>query len=302
MNHGDETAGEGKSMSNGADQISDAELFSSLTSDEPVATASDNTSASQEQAPDSDARSRDEKGRFAAKGGDDADEGGQASSDEQSQPEKGRVPSSRLKEEAEARRRAEKELSEARALLMEMQKASLRQMQPAQQQQVEEKPDFWSDPEAFINRALEQRLVPVQQQVTERNLAISEMQAVKDYGHDTVKSAYDALGSYVQSSPAAQHDYYQIMQSPHPFDALVKWHQRASAMAEIGTDPEGYRKKLEEEIRAKVLSEMKQTGQHESSNSVVRLPSLNRMTSAASGSQSSSAPSDAELFAQLTRR
>ena len=116
-------------------------------------------------------------------------------------------------------------------------------------------PDFFADPDAY----LDSRLQPLQQQFEQQRLAQSEMLAVEKFGNEAVADAFQAFQQYAQTDPASQIEHRRIMSSPHPFGELVKWRERHKALSEIGSDPVGFRAKLEEEIRQKVLAELQPT-------------------------------------------
>lgn len=126
----------------------------------------------------------------------------------------------------------------------------LRQLQQPQQwpQQQPEPLDIFEDPEGFF----QQKLTPIQQEVLNTKLDMSEDRARERYGDDLVNEAFAA----VQRAGIAQ----QFVQSRHAYGDIVKWYQREKTLAEVGTNPDEYRKKLSEEIRAEVLKELKAGG------------------------------------------
>ena len=80
------------------------------------------------------------------------------------------------------------------------------------------------------------------------------LQAIDKHGQETVDSAFNALKSKMATDPSMGAAYQQIMASVHPYQALVDWHRRQSAIDEIGNDPNAYREKL----RAELLAEMQE--------------------------------------------
>lgn len=110
-------------------------------------------------------------------------------------------------------------------------------------------PDFWEDPDNFISS----KLTPVQQQLAQQREQFSQLMAREKYGAEKVDTAFKALASAVQArDPQAQADYQRIMKSTHPYGELVAWHERKSAMAEIGDDPASYRERLKAELLAEL--------------------------------------------------
>lgn len=112
-------------------------------------------------------------------------------------------------------------------------------------------PEFWDKPEDFVKA----QLSPVTQQIQQQREEFSQLMAVEKHGADTVSAAYAALEAELRSNPAAGAQYQSIMKSAHPYGALVEWHKRAQAQAEIGSDPEAYKAKLREELKAEFLAE-----------------------------------------------
>lgn len=119
------------------------------------------------------------------------------------------------------------------------------QPKPQEQQQA---PAFWEDPNAFVTSAL----TPVQQQIKQQQEAFSLTLAEEKHGAETVANAFNALKAAMQTNPAAAGEYQAIMQSRHPYGALVDWHKKHEAAQEIGSDPAAYREKLKAEILAEM--------------------------------------------------
>lgn len=194
---------------------------------------------------------RDEFGRFAPKeeGEEPAPEKELAAEPEaESPPEENnqepdrRVPLSELQKERQKRQEYEHQLQQLSAERAQYQ-AYLQQLQ--QQQQPQENPDIFDDPDRFV----EQKLSPIEQKMENARLDMSEDRARERFGDDTVNEAMQAaqrmgvLNSFVQSR--------------HPYGELVQWFQRENTLKEVGTDPKAYREKLAKEIREEVLAELK---------------------------------------------
>lgn len=152
-----------------------------------------------------------------------------------------------------AERQTGKELKEQNQLLqsqlMEMQR-HIMQLQQAPQQPKEpaRKVDFWEDPNAFVAEAV----TPLQQQMQRDRLAMSRTFASEKVSAEELDAMDVELAQAAQSDPAAAAEAQRIMQSPHPYGELVKWHERRKLLNEIGTDPTAY----EQRVREKLLAEM----------------------------------------------
>lgn len=205
---------------------------------------------------------RDERGRFAAKSQDEPAES-QPQPEQQAQqqvspeqqppvdPNANRhVPLSELK--AERKRRQELERlhmeSEARAKAYEQMFQQQPQRQQPQPQPQEQAPDPFTDPEGFYRYQARE----TQRQILNNTLNLSESFARRHFGSQIVDEAVQAAQQAGVSS--------QFLTAPDPYAALVEWHKREKALAKFGTDPEAYEKQLEEQIRQKVLAELKAGG------------------------------------------
>lgn len=78
-------------------------------------------------------------------------------------------------------------------------------------------------------------------------LNTSERFARKQYGDETVDAAFERFKAEVSKNPAL---HTQAMAHADPWDFVVTYGQRLSALDEIGNDPKAYRAKVEAEIRA----------------------------------------------------
>src|SRR6516162_1235422 len=180
---------------------------------------------------ESPSRQRDEQGRFqkAEKGSEDA------------QPD-GNIPSFRLREESEARRRAEQELSELRAQIAAF-KVSQQQQQPPQK-----KLDIFDDPSAFVR----QEMQPVLEQLRAEHRLNLERQSTENaqrfYGHETVDNAYNTMAMGMRNSdPQAWAIYHSAMGSHDPFGVITRWFVDRQTLNTIGGDLEAYKKSILEQ-------------------------------------------------------
>lgn len=176
---------------------------------------------------------------------------------EQQEPQHGRqVPLSELLGEREKRQSERKlrEEAEKRAIEYEARTKAYEQMlanlqkPQAQQQPQEPPPDFFTDPDAAFNA----RMQPVIDQAANVRLDTSEMLARDKHGDAVVDAALQAA---LQAGINRQ-----FISRKNPYADLVKWHESTKVYQEIGPDPKQYRDKLESEIRAKVLAELKAGG------------------------------------------
>lgn len=205
---------------------------------------------------------RDEHGRFAPKvEAEQPEQEPEAEAQpEQEQPEQvdRRVPLAELQSERKKRQELEALVAQQQQLYAQQMQA-LQRVPQQQPQQPQEVPDIFDDPDAYLNQTV---LTPLQQQMMQQQhhfenarLDMSEDRARERFGDDVVDKATQAaqqmgiLGSFAQGR--------------HPYGDLVSWYQQANTLQEVGGDLEAYNQRLEQQIRAKVLEELKsgQTGQ-----------------------------------------
>jgi hypothetical protein len=215
------------------------------------------------------------------------------------------IPPARLREEADARRAAERDRDELRARLDRLES---QQRQPVQQEQ--RKPaEFWDNPDEW-GRSL---VTPIQEQLFQQRQGVSRLLAEDKHGSDTVKAAYEALGQAMQSDPATQADYLRIMRSNHPYGELVAWHKNRQVLNEIGSDPAAYRNRVLEEamkdpeVQQRFLAQIRGAAQPTVEapgrrSEVPQIPSLRSIGTAAGPASAAGEPSDAELFSATTSR
>jgi hypothetical protein len=146
---------------------------------------------------------------------------------------------------SEAERRAIE--AEARARVFEQQLQAPRQQPQPQRQQVRI-PDPVAEPEEYA-RFVHQS---TQHAVFEERLHASEERARDKHGDDLVNEAFQAANAAGLIGP--QSPFFQYR---HPWGEMVEWHKKQKVLAEVGTDPQAFRQKVEQEARAKVLAELK---------------------------------------------
>jgi hypothetical protein len=227
-------------------------------------------------------RARDEKGRFAAKAEQEAEEAPLVVETQPEQPKEGkvdhRIPLTELLNEREKR---QAEQRRAEAALRELEE--LRKQLQAPPKQV---PDQFAQPEAY-NEYWEQRIAEqqnsFQQAMRNQEANISLRLAHMQHG-ETFEQAYNALIEKAESGDRGPAQ--AVANSPDPGRTLVEWYSREKTLQEVGTDPNAYvQKKLEEALNdpqflAKALE--KARGVASTQPTQVKLPpSLNKAAPAA---------------------
>jgi hypothetical protein len=212
------------------------------------------------------------------------------------------IPPARLREEADARRAAERDRDELKHRLTRLEA----QLQP--QQQATRRPEFWDNPDEW-GRSL---VTPIHEQLFQQRQGVSRLLAEEKHGSDTVRAAYNALGQAMQADPAVQTDYLRIMRSNHPYGELVAWHKKRQAFDEIGGDPAAYRNRVldeamrDPEVQQRFLAQLRGAAQPNIEaprrSTVPHIPSLQGIGTAAGPASAAGDPSDAELFSATTRR
>lgn len=104
-------------------------------------------------------------------------------------------------------------------------------------------PDFLAEPDKITGH--------IESVVRQAVVEISYNSAVDKHGEAAIAAAYEALKASDDGAAKAK-----VLASRDPYRDLVKWHEKHQAMARIGDDPAAFAKRLEEEIRAKVLAEL----------------------------------------------
>lgn len=217
------------------------------------------------------------------------------------------IPPSRLREEAEARRTAERERDELRGRLAVFEERA----KPAVEKPTA--PDFWEDPDAHTDGRITSALSPLQQQVQEMREHFSKQSAIAVHGAETVQAAEAAVEAALSQLPAEQQARMRAArgQDLDPYGEMVKWNKNRVAMQEVGPDPAAYKARIREEalqdpeFRKLVLEAARGTA-HQTNNTITRapvssLPSLNKVGAVALPDGQDEA-SDNELFASITKR
>ena len=202
-------------------------------------------------------QARDERGRFAPKSPPEPQEQVEAPPaplEQQPQapdPNANRhVPLSELLSERKQRQEKERLYMEAEARAKAYEQMLQRQPQPQYQPQpqAQQPPDFNLDPEGALSFHLQRQQAAFVNQMLNQ----SEIMARDKFGDELVDAALKAAQVAGVTNT--------FMDKPHPWGELVKWHKRQQTLQVVGDDPEAFRKKVEEEVRQKVLAELKAGG------------------------------------------
>lgn len=286
--------------------VDDKDVFAAALSDTPPA---EPEKPSEDPKPEGD-RPRDEQGRFIPKAADAEtsqpvtgekvpSEGALSSAGEKPPPEEA-IPSWRLREETQRRREAEERLAAASAQLQQF----LNQARQQQQRQPEPLPDLIEHPDQYAEVLRNQ----LRNEFEQRDIARSLHRADRQYG-EAFRKAYEAF-----NAPEHANDEYllqRVRNSYDPGEAILAWHQEREILREIGPDPVRYRTKLEAEAQDKLLNDpafRKKAMDHwrseatQKPSSVTSLPNLARAPGSASGPRDDWPTTDAEIFAEVTRR
>lgn len=214
------------------------------------------------------------------------------------------IPPSRLREEAEARRAAERRVAEMEARLAAIERQSQPQQQPRQRS------DVFEDPSAFVQEEVQPILDPVTQQITQMREFYSQREATREHGAEKVKAAYDWISQGIaQRDPDAVSVYQRAMQSMDPYGDIVRAHLQRQTYQEIGGDLNAYRQRILDEalkdqaFQARVLeaarAQAQATGATIAKPVVTSLPNINRVGAAALP-EAQTEESDADLFSKVT--
>ncbi|EJN14748.1 hypothetical protein PMI42_01722 [Bradyrhizobium sp. YR681] len=227
---------------------------------------------------------------------------------EQEQPA-GRVPSGKLREEAEKRRQAEAKIADLEARLaaapadnpkvaaleakLEALTALLNGTRQAPQAAKEEPkaeaevPDIFENPKGFSDyllNAVQQAVAPVRSEVRKTQVETSFALAHSTH-KDTFAKAFEAINGLNPQNPDDRATVQRIYNAPNPGEELVRWHKRTTALARFGDDPDAAEARIREETRQsllkdpefkkQLLAEMRgeaATGENGAPRTTVRLP------------------------------
>ncbi|MGJ5075487.1 hypothetical protein [Bradyrhizobium oligotrophicum] len=216
------------------------------------------------------------------------------------------IPPSRLREEAEARRAAERRAMELEARLAALERTA----QPQQPPQQRQRSDVFENPSAFVQEEVQPILDPVTQEITRMREFYSRREAEREHGGEKVKAAYDWISQGIaQRDPEAVMVYQRAMQSMDPYGDITRAHLQRQTFQEIGPDLNAYRQRILDEalkdqaFQARVLeaarAQAQATGATIAKPVVTSLPNINRVGAAALP-EGQVEESDADLFSKVT--
>ena len=106
--------------------------------------------------------------------------------------------------------------------------------------------DFVAEPDRALS-AIDQRINAA---TTKARNDLSLVYAQRHHGEDTVQTAFQALQASGDQAAVST-----VMASVDPYGEMVKWHQRAQVLAEIGDDPAAYRERIRREAIAEIQAQ-----------------------------------------------
>lgn len=272
----------------------DQELFNSAVSNEPPAPPEPEPVVDTpvaEPAP----QARDENGRFAASETNDSVEA--APAEQPGKPEPA-IPPARLREEAEARRRAEADNAELRSQLrMLMERVPAPQAKPAPEP-VDPVTAMLENPDQWVG----QHIGTVQNEVQQTREFYSRRLAEQQHGAEKVQAAYQALDAAINSGQLnGAQVKASLIKSMDPYGDIMAWHGRQAAetaLSSVGNDIEAYNQKvISDYLAAQPAGQSNAAPAQPNGANIVKLPpNLNRMTSAASDHGAAQDVDGMELF------
>lgn len=215
------------------------------------------------------------------------------------------VPSWRLREINEEKRRQAAELESLRADHARLQAWAAQQQRATQQQQAPPPPDPVLDPAAYTKYMQDGLRAEFAQQVAHDRLNMNLELSSMRYG-ERFEKAFEAL--VVEGQRGNRPLVQALISQPNPGAAIMDWHTRNEVLRTVGPDPDAYRKKTREELLSdpEFLAEAAERarsvalggGQPSRANTVVRMPpSLSKATGSADVPGTATDGSEAAIFA-----
>lgn len=216
------------------------------------------------------------------------------------------IPAFRLREESEARRRAEQDRDDLRRRL-EM----LERQPPQQQRQAPAKIDIFDNPNGFVRQEVEPLFNEFRAELQRTREAMSLDNALGRYGEEKVNAARLALEQGMgRGDPAAWSTYNRAMQGHDPYGIIARWHQERETLNSIGGDLTTYKQRVldeamkDPEFQKRVMEATRgaalasgQTIHRPAQSKVPTTPSLANFGSGG-GDEAIQEPSDDQLFRQ----
>ena len=284
--------------------LDDKELFSSaMTADENPEVTDTPAEAPETEAPQQEERTRDEQGRFAKQVEPEP-------KPEQAEParDEAHVPPWRLREIKEERDAINQRYLETQRQLEMLQRQNAPKPEPTPA------PDLFENPTGFAKHyaqeVAKEAMSPLERrlQAAEARLeANSRREAFKEFGQETVKTAYSWLVNGMQSQdPNVFHTYNQAMQSDHPYETIVNAYQELSFVQQVRAagGPDKWR---EQQFAAQSQAQPQGNNRQQSNgssqgNSIVKLPpSMRNLPASQLDGDDESDMSDAAMFRQAMR-
>lgn len=155
------------------------------------------------------------------------------------------VPRKALEDERRKRQDLERQLADLTKAAQQP-KPQPQQQQPVQQQQYPERPDPWVDPEG----AARYDQMMFQHQLFETRVITSKelMKSLKTDFDDVEKV-------FIEAASADPYLEQQLVRHPLPAKFAYEQGKRIMLMREIGDDPEAYKAKVREELRAELAGQ-----------------------------------------------
>lgn len=188
------------------------------------------------------------------------------------QPSEGRVPSAKLREANERARAAEARAAEIeaarvaerdRVAALEAQMLTLTQLLQGQRQppqpreEPRQAPDIFENPTGFADHlqqsfqtGLSQFSQQLQQMRVENSFAIAHA-----LQQEAFEEAMTEINKLNVQNPEDRATVQRIYNASNPGQALVGWHKRNKALAEVGDDPASYRQRVQAETREALMKD-----------------------------------------------
>lgn len=160
------------------------------------------------------------------------------------------VPLSELLAERKQRQQYERAAIEAEARAKAIEQMLQQQSRHAQQPQPQQQPvpDPLLDPQEWANHVQGQ----LAHQMRVNNASVSRRFAEREHGRDVVQKV-------LETAPVDLCNHL-FRHSSDPFAELMDWYKDQQVRKEVGTDLDAFKKRIEDEVRQKVLAELKAGG------------------------------------------
>jgi hypothetical protein len=164
------------------------------------------------------------------------------------------TPLKALMDEREKRQAREREAqqyqSEAQRHQRELE-ALRRQIAEQEEAKKAKAPDFYENPDERLRYESSAIQRQFDQQRQQDRLESSRFFAEREFGKDEVDAAVEYFNQYPDLSQ-------QMLNHPSPFHAAVEYVRKQRVADEIGTDPDAYKKRVQDELREQLREEIRQ--------------------------------------------